>query len=816
MRADLRRLPHWDEGDESMVESRDHASVTPCLRGEVLGIAVAFFLVLGCATHEEPPQPAPVPPPVVAEKPAPPAPPPELPFDPSPDDKAALGATGFVGVVTVPPETGFAKGPKIAGTKPGGGLALAGLKEGDVIVRLAGVAFAATDDDAIGTLRKRLSELPPDTDTTLSYWRENEGVREVTVRLGRQPPPFNRMDAPAEWFVSEWQDVATAKLIADAIALDHGEARYADVIARNRQHLAKTDSFRLRETTQAHLDLAANETIARNVTEGVRHAARDAVLLAAGLYDKEAVVLPSLDGLVTVEQWGTYVEALIVKLAAECRAATSAWSPDERKFVAEHFGDLSARLDEGEYLFDDPNVARERANRRLIGLLAKVDRAKISTVLTAPGFSAIVGGIAQAAEADGRDGLLVASDTPFGRIEIWGGGNTRHTARTAFCFDLGGNDDWLDCAGRADLDLPVSITIDWSGNDTYGGTSPFNQGGALGGVGVLWDRAGDDQYLARSWSQGCGVAGFGLLQDDGGRDVYHGQDECQGVGFAGAGVLVDDGRLLGFRGDVESDPQWRPHTEDLYTGARFCQGVGFPGGVGAVIDKDGDDRYVCTGRYDSEYGEAGLFSGWGQGVGFGFRHIASGGIGVLFDVRGDDVYEAGNFSQGGGYFYAWGILRDDAGDDRYIGSRYAQGFAAHQAVGTFLEGGGDDLYQSHSTVACGLSWDETSVVFHDMGGDDVYEICEPRGFSLASAAHNGLVLFMDDAGSDRYAALPAHAGSNGYHGGKSFALFVDRGGDDVYGAEKPDAWNDRAFWRDEGAYFLDLPPSPKPLTEYVR
>src|SRR5438552_10922418 len=150
--------------------------------------------------------------------------------------------------------------------------------------------------------------------------------------------------------------------------------------------------------------------------------------------------------------------------------------------------------------------------------------------------------------------------------------------------------------------------------------------------------------------------------------MCHGQEQCQGVAMAGAGVLVDGS------GD------------DLYTGVRFCQGVGFAGGVGALIEKGGNDRYVCTGRYDSEYGEPGLFSGWGQGVGFGFRQIASGGIGILYDLAGDDVYEAGNFSQGGGYFYAWGILRDDAGNDRYIGSRYAQGWAAHQAVGTFLEG----------------------------------------------------------------------------------------------------------------------------------
>lgn len=721
-----------------------------------------------------------------AVQPATAAPPPrELPFDPSPDDKPSFGATGFDGVATVPPATGFAKGPKVHGVKPGSGLEAAGVKAGDVVVKFAGVTFAADDDDVIGTFRKRLLELPFDSDAPATVWSESDGVREVTIRLGRQPPPFAKLDTPADWLAPVPHDEAVAKLIADAVALDHGEARYADVIARNRRHLSKTDSFRLKEVTQAHLDLAANEGIAHELTAAISTDAQAAACIAGDCRGRPEIYLGGHVNGSTPNDLLDACASVIGRIAEVTRESTSAWSAEERQFVASSFQSLTDRVNEGEYLYDDPNVARERANRRLIGLLAKVDRrAAAEIAVSLPrALALLTAEIVKFAESDPREGLLLSRDTPLGRIEIWGRGNTRHTERTAFCFDLAGNDDWLDCAGAADLDHPVSITIDWSGNDTYSSTSPFSQGGALGGVGVLLDHAGDDEYVARTWSQGCGVAGFGLLQDDGGRDVYHGQDECQGVGLAGAGVLADGGDAA-----------------DLYTGVRFCQGVGFPGGVGALIEHGGDDRYVCTGRYGSEYEEPGLYSGWGQGVGFGFRNIASGGIGILYDLAGDDVYEAGNFSQGGGYFYAWGILRDDSGDDRYIGSRYAQGFAAHEAVGTFLEGGGNDLYQSHSSVADGLSWDETSVVFHDMGGDDVYE---QGGFSLASAAHNGLVLFMDDSGNDRYAALPAHAASNEYHGGKSFALFVDGGGDDVYGNEKPEATNHKSVCREEGAYFID-------------
>ena len=101
-----------------------------------------------------------------------------------------------------------------------------------------------------------------------------------------------------------------------------------------------------------------------------------------------------------------------------------------------------------------------------------------------------------------------------------------------------------------------------------------------------------------------------------------------------------------------------------------------------------------------------------------------------------------------------------------------------------------------------------------IAGDDAYQT---RGFSLASAAHNAMVLFRDDAGSDRYADTPAHAGSNEYHGGKSFALFVDQGGgSDTYGGEDAKSWNDRVLPRDQGAYFLDLPKDDRPWRELMR
>jgi hypothetical protein len=185
----------------------------------------------------------------------------------------------------------------------------------------------------------------------------------------------------------------------------------------------------------------------------------------------------------------------------------------------------------------------------------------------------------------------------------------------------------------------------------------------------------------------------------------------------------------------------------------------------------------------SGYGTRGVYNGWSQGVGCGFRGYAAGGIGVLADTGGEaDAYQAGNFSQGTGYFFALGVLADAGGDDRYLGTRYTQAASAHQAVGVLLDGGGDDEYRGAVAANQAGAWDVGIAVLVDESGDDRYQ---GAGLAQGAAAMNGFALLYDGGGADTYRANAGQGsgGSIDYWGGRgalNLGLLIDAGGSDSY------------------------------------
>ncbi|HHN77801.1 MAG TPA: hypothetical protein ENK11_03875, partial [Phycisphaerales bacterium] len=297
--------------------------------------------------------------------------------------------------------------------------------------------------------------------------------------------------------------------------------------------------------------------------------------------------------------------------------------------------------------------------------------------------------------------ILAITHDEFGNLRLLGGAgeNTYDMTAIAAVVDLGGDDHYVyhkNAGLNTESPTRQQSIIDLAGDDVYEA-----EAGAIGpasgvfGYSLIDDRAGNDVY--RSAGQlgiGAGLFGVGVLIDRAGNDRYENTGEHAGfsigAGFYGAGLVID---LAG---------------SDVYVGEKLCQGVGGPRGFGAIIDTGGNDLYRANGTvFGSAYGTPAVFLGMSQGFGYGIRGYAAGGVGALYDFAGNDQYEAGEFSQAGGYYWGLGILHDAGGNDLYFGNRYGQAFAAHQAAGILVDDAGDDTYWSKTAASQAGTWDQS-------------------------------------------------------------------------------------------------------------
>lgn len=389
--------------------------------------------------------------------------------------------------------------------------------------------------------------------------------------------------------------------------------------------------------------------------------------------------------------------------------------------------------------------------------------------------------------------LLAASESTAGRIVIGGASKNGYARATgvALIVDLGGDDAWGDgCATVAlaanaapDAPLPtgISVALDLGGNDTWSSLGYCTsgelfagsaQGSAIAGCALACDLDGNDTWTSGQLGQGAAVYGVGLLADLGGADRYTSDAVSNGAAMDGIGVWYDAA------GD------------DVVTSTICAAGFALPGGLGLYYDRRGKDVVSVSGRnaqppIGSTYGTAGCFHGMGLGMGLGLRGWAGGGVGVVIDGEGDDAYSAGEFAFGCGYFFGTGIFVNGKGNDRYEAGRYGIATGAHQATGFFRDLAGDDQYLVTSVAALAGNWDTMVSSFVDDLGNDRYECRD--GIGMGSATITSFALFYDGGGKDTYKAMGpdclGHAGhpDDGERGGISFAVFLDRGKDaDVY------------------------------------
>ncbi len=346
----------------------------------------------------------------------------------------------------------------------------------------------------------------------------------------------------------------------------------------------------------------------------------------------------------------------------------------------------------------------------------------------------------------------------IGDIIIGGFGNNRYNgAMPALLIELGGDDEYIFTSHN-----PFSVIVDLSGNDTYMGADGAAYGAGIMGVGFLVDREGNDRYVGENSTWGAGLFGVGVMIDEHGDDVYIGHAFAEGAGAFGTGILCDyDG-------------------EDLYQSAMYSQGFGLSGGCGLFIDYSGNDTILARGGMADFREQSNAYQTCSQGFGLGVRGFAAGGIGLLYNGAGDDIYEGSYFCQGASYWFSIGMLLDYAGNDTYKARRYSQGAGIHSSSGALFDCSGNDTYRSWAvSQACGH--DRSIGMLWDSEGDDCYLA---EWLSQGSGNDSGRGLFFDEQGNDTYTA-----GTQGTQGcgifnerwdEPSIGILVDGSGDDVF------------------------------------
>lgn len=303
--------------------------------------------------------------------------------------------------------------------------------------------------------------------------------------------------------------------------------------------------------------------------------------------------------------------------------------------------------------------------------------------------------------------------------------------------DLNGNDTYeaaRACSFGCGI-LGLGILIDQKGNDTYTGTK-FSQGASFGGHGILIDREGFDRYESISQSQAYSFYGISALLDIKGNDIYRAKLFSQGSAVAGGISLLKD-----------SSGHDEYEARGLYLSSygthgifkSFSQGMGFgfrgfmSGGIGILSDLKGRDDF-----------KGGNFSqGAGYYFGFGIFHSGSNDndiyIGSRYSQGATAHYAVASFLEEGGndkYLgrheatvgMAWDLgvtyFEDHAGNDLYESMGMTLGSAAQNSYAFFLDTKGNDTYRVNTfpaTIPTNEARDGMSLgFFFDLAGNDQY------------------------------------------------------------------------------------------------
>lgn len=311
-------------------------------------------------------------------------------------------------------------------------------------------------------------------------------------------------------------------------------------------------------------------------------------------------------------------------------------------------------------------------------------------------------------------------------------GGTDLYKKISILIDKKGNDKYI---SNEDNSFGAGINgygflIDMEGDDIYEADS-FSLGVGYGGFGALIDYKGNDTYSGNVCVEGSSANGIGYFRDLEGEDKYYAYQFAQGYGGpGGVGVLCDEKGNDEYIAEDEvilyPSPQSDKHNTSMSQGAGFgSRNDRIAGGLGLLLDMEGNDKYSCGvfGQGTSYWYSLGfLLDNKGNdtynGVWYAFGAAAHYSLAGLIDREGNDSYYCQN-DFGLGHDYSIGYFEDRKGNDNYVCLNNPIGWVNANGLSLFFDLGGNDNYSkvkiSDVTESSGKSYG----VFLDIGGKNI-------------------------------------------------------------------------------------------------
>lgn len=331
-------------------------------------------------------------------------------------------------------------------------------------------------------------------------------------------------------------------------------------------------------------------------------------------------------------------------------------------------------------------------------------------------------------------------------VEIAGIGDDLHEAReSGLCIDLGGRNRFTGRYGSGQLS--TSVLIDF-GNDTLADLPDGSGGSGLLGIGIACWMGLKPDLSGRSFCFGSGLAGVGVAMVDQAARI---ESRAFGQGFGMAGI----GLMIGSKGS------------DNFKIGYFGQGGGIMSGFGWLVNPAGNDRYRAGGLV-ADGATGGSFLARSQG----FSGVLAGGIGLLTDSKGDDLYDSGTETQGCATTQGIGSIFDGDGRDSYVADRKAQACSVLEGAASLIDLSGDDVYAVRLGECHGFALERSTAFFLDRQGDD---LITSREGQPGSAQEGSVAIFLDSEGSNRINGITGTGTTS--NGRSGIGLFLIAGSD---------------------------------------